>query len=543
MIDVSELDEENFSQFFLERCEELYLECQYAEKKLFYGNFEGNIYDITKEDISHNGLDYKSFLNEINERNVFLLSTIAKEDSGKYGNLFCSIIVSKSKKFYNLLELERKKNLLYAAADDVSFDERRRMLSKYIFSFQYIETNEYIGKKKSKRGLEMPVFGLPRMNIEKNGREEYCIRADLKDVQKRYGTYEILRNLITFEKMRNDADSNEHFFLKYLSRLINNCRKDIESINPDIQKKRKRREDLWKILKDLFWDDEKCRDTTGDNLKKGEYSDAFSLYESHCKRFIKESCFITKIEQIFLYLQGSVDLTDNSSDKKQFDDWNSNNSMETDFKEQYKDEMDNCKQVIQNELFSFCVSNYVKASRINGLNKDILTQIKQRIVIYTLSSEDILTSETLEKIKTQICNEFSSNEKELIHLYVKKHPLIFIRMQEATKEYFKPAYAPNKEQIKIIKKKYKEIETYFTENKKFPPYLENCKSDLAYFLWEGEYTARNDTHKSFNGELRNMLSAFKEKKLKKIEDTEFADKLSRLIDFRVNQIPQRRNSQ
>ena len=524
MIDVKDLTENNFYLFFYEGCKELFTECKNSEKDLFYPAYNGNLRNIKETDISHDGLSYFSFLKEINTKDCFLLNNNTKKDNANYGKIFCSNLF-KTKEFWKLYSWMKNWQMF-----PESFKNKNDFLSKCLFSFQYLDTREYDkAGKKTRKGLRMPVFSIPNCWKEK---------------QELYGTYEILRIITSFEKI--PSDSYEHFYNTYalfLKKKFISFKKN--EIDKNLILKNKVSKELLEILNKEEWIDKNIFSDFEKAIKEREYAEAYDLYYENYKPNITSRETIKRIEDNFTILQASIDLSEKFIHHHQYENWNEKSNVNNSEQEaMLEEQMEKYKCVIQNDLFLSSIKKYIKASDTQNdkVDSEKLTEIKQKIIFYSLSCEDLSTPEKIDELKEKICNEFKDNENELLHLYVKQYPLSYRKMQEAVRIFYSPIISPDIEKLKVIRKRYDDIEKYFFEKNEFPEYVKDSLSELAYFVLEGEYTYRNNTHKSFEGELIRNLMAYKRKINKKIKnDTEFIANLNSLIDFRIAQIPKRKS--
>ena len=414
------------------------------EKKLFYPDYDGELKDITENDITHKNLDYSSFLKELLKKDCFLLKQTQK-DVGKYGKLFISHI--QSKKFWKILKWMNHWNLYLK---EINYKDRVDALEKWLYSFQYLSTEEKVNGKRTKKGLYMPVFGLPRCEIvDNNGNTKYSIVDSLKKAQKRYETYELLRILTTFERMVSETESHEHFFNSYINRLTNKFfeyRKN--ELGSDIKRKTKITEYLLKILKDIYKKEEDL-DIIKKLLDEREYDKAHKQYEddynertpekSKCKTHNK-----FRVEQCFAFLQSSneEEFSEILEATKHYETWlgQDNCDNQISISEEPKSiEYERLSKVLNgdndfNELLLKCIKT--KKRKNKNLNNGVLTEIKQTIVRYSLTWNTILDDKQLEEIKGRICKEYSDFEYELFELFVKKYPLVRRKMQDELKPFY-----------------------------------------------------------------------------------------------------------
>ena len=524
LVMIKNLIEDSFYLFFYESCKELFNECKITEEELFYPSYKGNLKEIKETDISHDGLNYFSFLKKINEKKCFLLSSETKEENADFGRIFCSKLFN-TKEFWKLFSWMKIWKMFSESSEDKKF-----FLSKCLFSFQYLETNEY-GKdgKKTRKGLKMPVFSIPNCWKEK---------------QNLYGTYELLRIMTSFEKM--PSDSYEHFYNTYilfLKKKFLSFKKN--EIDRNLILKNRVSKELLKILNKEEWNDRKIFDDFEKAIKEREYAKAYDLFFKGCKPNLTSEETLATIENKFTFLQASTDLSEESIYHNQYVSWNKeNNAIALEKDAILEEQMEKYKHVIQNELFSASIKKFIKASETknNKVSSEKLTEIKQKIILYSLSCEDLSSLEKIKELKEKVCNEFKDNENELLHLYVKQYPFAYRKMQEAVRIFYSPIVEPDIEKVKLIRKRYSDIEKYFIDNNDFPEYVSGALPELAYFVLQDEYTYRNSTHKSFEGELIRNLESYKKKINKKIKnDDDFVATLSSLIDYRIAQIPKRKS--
>ena len=521
---IKNITEESFYSFFYESCKELFIECKNTEKELFYPTYNGNLKDIKENDISHTGLSYFSFLEKINEKSCFLLNNKTKEDNAKYGKVFCSKL-SNTKEFWKLYIWMKNWQMF-----PESCKNKNDFLSKCLFSFQYLETNEYDKSgRKTRKGLRMPVFSIPNCWKEK---------------QELYGIYEILRIITSFEKI--PSDSYEHFYNTYalfLKKKFLAFKKN--EIDKNLIFKDKVAKETLEILNKEEWNDRKIFSDFEKAIKEREYAEAYDIYLINCYPNLISEETIKRIENKFTILQTSVDLSEEAIHHHQYENWNEKNNVVALEKEaMLEEQMEKYKYVIKNDLLFTSIKKYIKANdtKNNKVDSEKLMEIKQKIILYSLSCEDLSTPEKIEDLKEKLCNEFKENDNELLHLYVKQYPLAYRKMQEAVRIFYSPIVEPDIEKLKVIRKRYSDIEKYFIDNNEFPEYARDALPELAYFVLQDEYTYRNSTHKSFEGELIRNLLAYKKKINKKIKnDNEFVTTLSSLIDYRIAQIPKRKS--
>lgn len=531
MISVDELNEKNFFQFFYERCEELLSKCRETEKELFYPKFTGDLKDITESDITHENLTYTSFLTELLKKNSFLLAKRTQKGLGKYSENFFSH--NRSKKYFKIIKLWKKDT--YG-------------LEKELYGFQYMYTIKTNGK-----GLEMPVFGLP-----------------IKKKQKLYQTYEILRVLSTKRKEK-DIESYEKYFNSYMNRLANKFWEFSENdLFEDIKEKKAVTKEMIMNLKKVYKNHEDCKSIIK-NLKEGEYAEArdkfekdrneydtikakyndalkkyeinrndkesLSRYLQIRKQYENQKIWVGKnlayFDDKFSRLQGLMELTDIATEKKSYDDWEmQKNRKESKFYSVLEDVLE--KNYINTLILKYITVESKEQNR--DLNQKILIKIKQDIVKYALSWNDILNECALEEIKKKICNDYSCYEPELIHMLVKKYPVIYRKMQVELKPFFRPEIQPDNTKIGFVRKKYKEIEDYFKKNKKFPNYISEYKTELAYFVLKDSYIS--ESHHKFDTDLIDWLNnkSLKKNLHKENYDSEYIENVQKLIDFRIEQL-------
>lgn len=535
MISVDELNEEKFYQFFYERCGELFSRCKETEKELFYPKFNGDLKDITVSDISHENLTYTSFLTEILKKNTFLLDPrTRKDDRQPYGVLFKSHI--KSKKLWIILKWMHMWNQL---PKETKIGE----LEKILYKFQYMETKEKTGGKLTKAGLSMPVYGLPRYeSIYRNGKNRCSIKNSLKKAQKRYETYEILRVLISFERMMEDKVNDEHFFHSYINRLANKFFEyQKNELNKDIKNKKVVLKKLLDVLNHCYFSTKKL-DIIIKLLEDEMYEDARKQYEKDLNELNMNEREKKRIDAYFSNLQFSFPIQLEACEKSNEENIYKERVFQAEDSEEIivnKTQYDNLLNVLKNNYYNVLIEKYVKyvSKNHNSLNEDILTKIKQASIKYFLQL-DIIDNNPLDSIKNKLCDDFANYEPELIHMYIKKYPLVYRKMQEELEPFYNPKKKPDIKKMRFVKEKYKEIEDYYNKKKELPRFINDYKSELAYYILKDSYILKNKTHKNFKGVLIRNIMAFQKSidKENNKDNEKYISNLTELIKIRIKQI-------
>lgn len=202
---MTESSEDNFYEKFYNFCKVVFYKCCNVEKKSFFPKFEGELNDITENDIHHENLYKDFFIKEINANFLFdnySKLTILKANDNEENKCTVNLL-----KLYERINVMLPKVKTFSKFVKINKDDLQSSISDELYILQFEVTNNEDSKKET--GIELPSYSFS-VYKRKQLREAGCLKL--------YDAIEYLREMKYFA----ETTDYEHFFLCYISNLYNN---------------------------------------------------------------------------------------------------------------------------------------------------------------------------------------------------------------------------------------------------------------------------------------------------------------------------------